>query len=165
MPLRDNLLMNLSIISHQQRIDYLFERADFFQSDLRMLSEWAGYLCVLVSGLIEESVRTILLDYVQVRAEPPIQRYFEIELKYFQNAKYGKIRSLLENFDTRLSQQLDMQITNEQRNAVDSVVDNRNNISHGKMRGPSFHQVKQWYEDVKVFIGIVDTICKNPPNP
>lgn len=131
--------MNRRIVSHRDRLEFLFGRADYFEDDDRLLGEWARYLCVLASGYIEESVRTIILDYVERRADPYVVRYVEIGVGQFQNARFGRVKSLLESFNVDFGKQLESMTTGEIRNAVDSVIDNRNDIAHGGTRGLSFH--------------------------
>lgn len=158
--------MNRAIISHQQRIEWLFDRKDYFQDDPRMLSEWSRYLCILVSGFIEQSVRTILLDYIGQHAGPHIVhlvRFIESELKRFSNPTFNKITDLLERFDPTLANEFRDKIDDIQHNAIDSVVDNRNKIAHGQNTGISFVTISNYFESIKTAIALLDSIC-NPTN-
>lgn len=51
--------MNRKILSHRQRINTLFKKITSI-SNLADRGEWSKYLCILVSGYIEESLRVLL---------------------------------------------------------------------------------------------------------
>ena len=66
--------MNPSILAHRQRIDNLFKKVALFE-ELEIKSEWSKYLCILVSGFIEESLRVLLEKYCENKASVNIQKF------------------------------------------------------------------------------------------
>ena len=50
-------MKNKKVVSHKQRLDALFDKVKALDSEPELISHWSRYLCVLVSGFIEASVR------------------------------------------------------------------------------------------------------------
>ncbi len=74
-------LKTFEVVKHKQRLDSLFGKAASLPKEPELLANWAKYLCVLVSGFIEESVRTLMLKYVQSRATLEIQDFVGKQLR------------------------------------------------------------------------------------
>jgi hypothetical protein len=49
----------------RQHLDATFKRIGSVDSDLELLSDFARYLCVLVSGYIERAVAELLLEHAR----------------------------------------------------------------------------------------------------
>jgi hypothetical protein len=85
----------------RQRLDATFRRADNLppDSDSELLSDFARYLCVLVSGFLEQATIELLLEHVRNQASPSIQQHVERRLRQFTNANAQKLLELLGSFD------------------------------------------------------------------
>ncbi len=137
---------NLEITRYKQRLDSLFSRVSAFSQDLELQAHWARYLCVLSSGFLEESVRILLSEYVQNKANATVSRYVNAQLDGFQNPKAGKILELLRGFDPLWAESVEQFMSDERKDAVDSIVNNRHQIAHGRSVGISYITIKQYYE-------------------
>lgn len=155
--------MNRAILSHQSRIDNLFIRAAAI-SDTTEKSHWAKYLCVLSSGYIEASLREILTEYCSNRSSLQIQRFADKQIKRITNCKNSRIVEILDAFDNNwaITYQDEIKvlgvIEEEIKDSIDSLVSNRHDIAHGKNTGISFVRVKNYYENAKKAIGVIDAI-------
>lgn len=89
--------MNPSILSHRQRLDHLFAKISSI-SDPADQSEWSKYLCVLVSGFIEESLRVLLEEYTKNHSAPNIQNFVEKQIDSITNCKTTRISEVLGKF-------------------------------------------------------------------
>ncbi|MBT5713853.1 hypothetical protein HOI71_22575, partial [Candidatus Poribacteria bacterium] len=73
-----------AIARQRSHIDGLFTRVTE-QPDpadtLEFQSEWAGYLCVRISGAIEISVQSIFLEYATSGADERVQRFMQRRLR------------------------------------------------------------------------------------
>jgi len=49
-----------AVLSDQQRLDAIFARARTLQHDPELLSDFARYLCILVSGYLEKSLAELV---------------------------------------------------------------------------------------------------------
>jgi len=132
--------MNRLILAHRQKLDHLFAQVATLSS-ISDQGEWSKYLCVLVSGFVEESLRVLLEEYCSTKGPTSLQRFISRELSEITNCKTGKIASVLNRFDptweTEFLQQIQAKslLADEIKNALDSVVSNRHLIAHGKSVG------------------------------
>ncbi|RYX86608.1 hypothetical protein EON83_00050 [bacterium] len=154
-----------SIVSHIQRLDNLFQIASRV-SDPREQSEWAKYLCILVSGLIESSLRNLIEDYCQKKSSPNVSRYALRDIDRLTNCKTGKIHSTLESFDAQWALDFNSNMNSQSRmpeelfNSINSVISNRHIFAHGGSAGMSLGNITKFYHDTKKVILILDSIIK-----
>ncbi len=150
---------NVQVVQHKQRLDALFDKAAELTNDAELLSNWAKYLCVLASGFIEASVRTLIREYVGARANREVSHYVSQKLRRFQNAKMSKILDLLGDFSSEMRENLDTATKGELKDAIDSVVSNRHQIAHGGFVGMSYVNIKDYYDrSVQVIEKIEDLL-------
>src|SRR3990172_2859721 len=88
-----------AIYQSRQRLDSLFLKVSSLGADIELQSHWARYLCVLVAGFIETSVRSSLSGYVRKNGSPSVVSYVESQLRYFQNPKMERIVDLARSFN------------------------------------------------------------------
>lgn len=141
-------MKNKKIVSHKQKLDAIFAKIGDLGADAELMSHWSRYLCVLVSGFMEMSIRTLVAEYVSRRAAPEVAYFIGQRLKVFQNAKTNKILDLIGEFGNEYRQNLDQRIDDEMKDAVDSIVTNRHSIAHGRDVGIGFATLKQYYTNV-----------------
>jgi|SRR6185369_1901057 len=157
--------MNPLILSHRQRIDTLFAQVASIP-DPATQAEWSKYLCILVSGFIEESLRVLLEEYTSTRATPVIRAFVSKEVRGITNCKTSKISAILQRFDPRWETDfLDQiearsRITDEIKNSLDSVVNNRHLIAHGKNVGLGYAAVSNYYRNVKRAIETMEAVIR-----
>ncbi len=146
--------MDISVLSAQRRLDTLEAKARAVpvNQDPELQSQLARFLCVLASGLIEQAVISLLSDYARTRCHPRVQRYAEQQLSRLQNAKYEDILNLTGRFDPTWRKHFDENVASEIQSAIDSIVNNRNQIAHGKQVNISLGTFSQYYVLVKRFI-------------
>src|SRR4029450_511534 len=64
-----------------------------------LTSHYARYLCGVIRGYAEQSVKEQVIQYCRVRPETRIQRHVGIQLKRLRNVDQEKLRQLVESFD------------------------------------------------------------------
>jgi len=153
-------LRTLQIVQHKQRLDALFEKGASLTDDYELLANWAKYLCVLVSGFVEESVRLLILKYVESRASPDIQHFVGHKVRMFQNAKMSNILTLLEHFSNEFRLRVETATEGDLKDAIDSVVQNRHQIAHGRFIGITFVTIKDYYRRVLTVIEILEEVLE-----
>jgi hypothetical protein len=122
----------LEVVRHKQRLDKLFDQIRAFSGDLELQSHWARYLCVLVSGFLETSIRAIYGEYATKKAHQYIVNFVESRLKSFQNPNMEQILQIASLFSPEWRARLELDTEGELKDAVDSIVANRNLIAHGQ---------------------------------
>ena len=54
-----------------------FDRASGVQGNSELLSDFARYLCVLVSGFLEQAVIELAMGHVRLQSSQGVQRYVD----------------------------------------------------------------------------------------
>ena len=134
-----------------QELDAVFARARQ-QSDLQVQSDYAKYLVVRVSGLIEDTITTIVLMYVEQTANPHTAQHVQWRMKLFQNPTLERITQLVGSFRPIWRTQFLAELTDPEREALHSVHDRRNEVAHGGQSSISLGQVDRYYTDIKTML-------------
>ncbi|MFB2835791.1 MAE_28990/MAE_18760 family HEPN-like nuclease [Floridanema evergladense] len=157
--------MNRLILSHRQKLDNLFARISSITTPADQ-SEWSKYLCVLVSGFIEESLRVLLEEYTKKRASSNIQNFVEKQISNITNCKTSRIIEILGKFSQDWADEFVDQIQtkssmkDEIKNSIDSVISNRHDIAHGRNVGITYARISAYYSNVKKTIEILEDIIQ-----
>ena len=152
-------MTNTDVVRAKQRVDHLFRQTRLVSDDIEIQSHWARYLCVVVSGFIESSVRNLYSSYGRRRASPQIARFVDSQLKFFQNPKTEKILELAHSFDSTWEAELRAAAEGEPKDAIDSIVANRNNIAHGESVGITFVRIRSYYESSLPILELINQQC------
>ena len=152
-------MKNREIISNKQKLDHLFKKITAFSEDTDLQSHWARYLCILVSGFLETSVRIIYREYAKSKATPQVANFVVGKLEDFQNPKMEKILQLTGLFSTDWANELRLETDGELKDAVDSIANNRNQIAHGGSVGISYSQIQSYYERAIKVIELIENQC------
>lgn len=150
---------NREAVRYRQQLDHLFKRIAAYREDLELQSHWARYLCILTSGFLETSVRSIYGQYARTKSAPFVANYVDGQLKRFQSPKMENILELTRSFSTDWEERLRDAVEGEPKDAVDSIVSNRHNIAHGKSVGITYHTVRRYYGNAIKVIELIDAQC------
>lgn len=141
-------MTNRQVHQRKQRLDAVFSRTSVLPPDDEALAHWARYLCVLVSGFLENSVREVLTEFARTRSDPAVARYVAADLSGLTNARATKIVELVARFGPDHRSAVERAIEGDMRDALDSVVANRNLIAHGGNVGLTLPVVRDYYARV-----------------
>ena len=89
-----------------------------------------------------------------------MERFVERKTRRFANARIERIRGLLGDFDTEWRRELDESLVDEQRDAVDSIVSQRNIIAHGGSVELTYGRIRKYYEQAQGVIERVEEVCR-----
>lgn len=143
------------LTAETQKIQHVFDLADDLPYEEEILSHWARYLCVLTAGLIETTTRLLFGQYARIHSSPEAANFVVHQMKYQTNLNTEKLRQLLGAFSDKWQRDFDQAITDEQKDAIDSVIANKNNIAHGRPVGISLVRVKEYHAKVAEVINWV----------
>ena len=79
----------------KQRLDATFKRAARVGSDLELQSDFARYLCVLVSGYLERAVTALVLEHSRRKSAPSVQRFVESQTRRLNNVNSQRLKNCL----------------------------------------------------------------------
>lgn len=151
--------MNPILLSEKQRLDSLFDRISTLPIDDEIHAHWSRYLCVLISGFIENAMRILLTEYTKNKSHPNVSNYVSKQIKGITNLNNEKILQLLGSFDSEWRNVIEQKITDAQKDAIDSIVANRHNIVHGRSVGITVPRVKNYYHRILAVIDAIESDC------
>jgi hypothetical protein len=147
----------------RKRLDAVFSRASTAganpELDPELMSDLARYLCVLVAGFLEQAVIEIALEHIRARSHPSVLRYAEGRLRRFTSANAQNVIELIGSFDPDWRADLEAYIVDQYKDAVNSVVDLRHTIAHGRFTGATIAGVHSYYERVKNVVDHCVNLC------
>lgn len=143
----------------QQRLDATFVRLGGQALDIEIQSDFARYLCVLVSGYLEQAVSELVVEHARRTGAPSLQRFVDQRTKGFTNAKCQKLCNLLGDFDPEWRGQLEAFVAGELKDAVDGVVSLRNRIAHGQSVGVTYNTISEYYGRVRLVVNFIADLC------
>lgn len=143
----------------KQRLDATFKRVANIGGDLELQSDFARYLCVLVSGYLETAVTELVLEHARRAGGPSLQRFVDLRTRRFANANAQRLQDLLGSFDSDWRVALETLLVDEFKDAVDSIVDLKNTIAHGGSVGVTYQRVSDYYARVQRVVEQIADLC------
>lgn len=145
---------------HRKKLTHLLKNVPQDPSgSFEVQAHWARYICVVMSGYIEDCVKELLRGYTNQRSPTIVFNYVSTQLKYFQNADTDSINRLISSFDKEWSTSFTSFLTEEHKAAVNSVIGNRHRIAHGLDVDVTISQLSQWYPKVNEVIDHLIQLC------
>ena len=143
----------------RQVLDNTFDRAKAIGTDSELQSDFARYLCILVSGFLENAVIELILEHTRRHSQPSIQRFVELRSRKITNVKAQRLQDLLGSFDGSWRTDMEQFLVDERKAAVDSIVDLRNSISHGRPVSVTFVRVREYYLQIQQVVDHIADLC------
>ena len=150
---------NTEVVHYKQRLDYLFSQVEAFGDNPELLSHWARYLCVLVSGFLESSIQAIYAKYAKGKSAPYVANYVDSKLRAFHNPKMEIILQIAGAFNPQWRDELDNHTRGEMKDSVNSIVNNRHQIVHGVNVGITLARIRNYYENAVKVVKLIDEQC------
>ena len=134
------------VVAQRNRLDATFDRVSSLpENQLEIRADFARYLCILVSGFLESVVSDIAMDYCRSRSAPTVMSFVESRLRRPMNLNAEQLLRFVSAFNVDWRNQLEDFITGERKEALDSVVANRNNIAHGESVNLTYARIRDYY--------------------
>ena len=148
----------LAIHQQKQRLDQLFKAANAL-TDPEMQSHWCRYLCVLVSGFLENSVEICLGEYTRRSTTPYVSNFVSAKLRGFQNPRMGAILELVGYFSPEWKAEIETATQGQLSDSVNSIVGNRHKIAHGESVSLSICSLTAYYQDAIKVVELLQKTC------
>lgn len=144
-----------------QRLKWLIDQSSCFDGDkLELQSHWARYLCVLVSGFLENALSEVYSEYAKACANGSVSNFVESNLSKIQNPKSKKFLETAKAFNPDWEEKLSAYIEdNGRKDAIDAIMANRHLIAHGKDSGISLARVKDYLKKAVEVIEFIEAQC------
>ena len=140
------------VARHRRQPDTTFSRAGGLHADGELLSDFARYLCVLVSGYVEQTTVELLIEYARTHSDTRIQRHVERGVRRVTNLNTQRLIDLVGTLDPAWRTELEKFIVDEYKDALDGIVALRNNVAHGRYVGVTMLRANEYYMRVKKII-------------
>lgn len=149
------------IDSKVKKLESVFSLYASLGKDEEIKSHWAKYLCVLTSGFLEDTMKTILYKYIHKHANTNVAHFANMHIVSIRNLKEERLKQLLGKFNPNWYALFETKITEKHKIALDSIVTNKNHIAHGKHVGLTIARVTEYFKSIKCVLTIIcDEIVK-----
>jgi hypothetical protein len=152
-------MKNREVIRYKQQLDDLFAKISSLPEDSEILSHWARYLCIRVSGFLEVSVRSIYSQYAKDKSAPFVANYIEKQLSSFQNPNMEKILNIVRAFSPLWAEELAQTVDDEIKDSIISIVAIRNKVAHGDNVGITYTRMQSYYENAVKLVKLLEKQC------
>ncbi|MDE0024937.1 MAG: HEPN domain-containing protein [Spirochaetaceae bacterium] len=140
------------VARQRRQLDTTFARARDLHADVELLSDFARYLCVLVSGYVEQTTIELLIEYARTHSDPRIQRHVERGVRQVTNLNSQRLIDVVGTMDPAWRSELEDFIVDEYKDALDGIVALRNSVAHGRYVGVTLSRATDYYTRVKKII-------------
>ena len=127
-------MRNRELSRQIESIDSLLRYTSTATGDIEILGHWGRYLCVLTAGFLENSIEEVYGKFVRDASSQPVARFAEYQLGRINNPKSGRFVETAGRFKPEWADDLKAFLDEDgkrRRNAIDSIMSNRNIIAHG----------------------------------
>jgi len=152
-------VINPRLIAKQKQIEDLLVKVRAFSGDAEVKAYLTYYLCIRISGFIEDCVRFIFSEYVDANSQNSVTVFVTEKLKKIPNPTWSAIVSLAKDFNDTWAVQLKANVDKPNSEAVDSIVKNRNTIAHGGTSPITLNELETYYRDAVIVVDELEKIC------
>lgn len=128
--------------------------------DAELLAHWARYLCVLISGFLENAIEEIYSDFARRSAAPQVAAFVEARLGRVLNPNAEAFLQIAGSFSPSWREELDAYLQSEGRKeAIDSIIANRHQVAHGGQSGITSATVTKYLDSCVEVIEFIEAQC------
>ncbi|MEI2815394.1 MAG: HEPN domain-containing protein [Microthrixaceae bacterium] len=136
-----------------EELDRLFDRADELDRGSEIAGDINRYLCVRVSGLLEQSILMLGRSAVEAHSYGIGQQFGLSWLERAPNPSKVEIVKFVGRFSSCWADELTALLKDDERGTrLNSLIGIRNDVAHGKNQGVSLMQARGYYELVREVI-------------
>jgi RiboL-PSP-HEPN len=161
-------MQNPELIKQYTRLNRLIQKTRILPEDeFELRSHWGKYLCVLVSGFLENAISEVYCDFVSKAASPHVIQYTMDSLSKIQNPKAGRFVEIAHKFKKEWGIELEKYFSEDssRKEAIDMIMTNRHLIAHGKDSDITISKVAICLERSLKVIEFIENQCANRLNP
>ena len=156
-------MRNIRLVAQHDRIQSLLERTRLATfEDIELQGHWGRYVCILAAGLLENSIREIYSEYVRAASNPQVSSYATANLQNISNPNSNRFVQVASSFSQEWGHALEDFLeasSGERKNAIDSIINNRHQIAHGRNSSISVVRLSNYLEKAVEVIDFVESQC------
>jgi hypothetical protein len=150
-----------------ERIESLINKAaDSSLVDTELQAHWARYLCVLAAGFLEKAPLETYAEFSRNSASPQVAGFARSILnRLTQNPNAQRFVDIATRFHAPWGSELKELFENGNgKNALDSIMNNRNRIAHGDDSGITLGRLREYLNECIPVIELIEDQCKGKPS-
>ena len=152
-------MRNPKLLDEKKHIDDLFNQVNSYSGDPYIKSLLTYYLCMRISGFLENCVRIIFQDYSIPRTKENVQTFVTNKLKKFPNPTWSAIIDLALEYNKQWVDNLKKAVKFQQISSLESINVNRNAIAHGGSSSITIVDLSKYYADIVLLIEELENSC------
>ena len=154
-------MRNRDLSRELSRLNDLIKRTTFATEDIELQGHWGRYLCVVAAGFVENGLQTIYSDYAVNSASGPVARYVNSRLESVYNPNAQRFIDVAGSFNVawRELEEFLQKDEGSRKEALDSIMNNRNQIAHGKSVGVTVHRVRDYIDRCVEVLEFIEDQC------
>lgn len=137
------------------------------KGNINLQNHWGKYICVLTAGLLENSIKEIYGEFIRnTAANAPnsqaVAKYAAANLERIRNPKSQRFVQTAQAFSDVWSRELQTHLNESnghRKNAIDSIMNHRHRIAHGKNVTISLAQVTEYLKTASEVIDYIESQC------
>lgn len=141
-------MRNRELSAQLDSLTSLLDRTDEATSgNIELIGHWGRYLCVLTAGFLENALTEVYANYARRVGNAAVANFSTRTLENITNPKASKFVETAHSFSKVWGEELNQFLDDEderRRNAIDSIMNNRHQIAHGKKTGISVVRVREY---------------------
>ena len=130
--------------------------------DIELQGHWGRYICILAAGLLENSIREIYSEYVRSASSPQVSSYATASLQNILNPNSNRFVQIAGSFSQEWGRALEDFLNaneGERKDAIDSIINNRHQIAHGRNTSISVVRVGNYLERAVEVLDFIEAQC------
>lgn len=146
---------------YQQIVKLIDRTNESCGSNLELHGHWGKYICILVAGFLENALSEVYQELVNKSSSPFVSNFTLRSLEKIQNPKASRFVETASSFKREWGSELEIFLNQNPsvREAVDSIMNNRHLIAHGKNTSISVVKVKEYLTAAVKLIEFIETQC------
>ncbi|PRY68378.1 hypothetical protein B0I08_10480 [Glaciihabitans tibetensis] len=144
-----------------KRLAAAFRSLDGLDLPSEVLAHYAKYLCVLVAGFAEQSVKELISEYARLQSSERVHRYVSAQLKQIWGLDATKLQRIVEALDAAWWAELSTERP-EELASLASVASVRNLIAHGQDSGITLGTISSYFTDVNALVRHLSRLLGDP---
>ena len=157
-------MRNTDLTLRLLQIRQLIDRTGVATQDVELQGHWGRYLCVVVAGFLETGLQTLYTEFAENSASEHVAHYVRGRLERVTNPNARRFVEVARSFNRRWGEQLEEYLDLEtdrgsRKNALDSIMNNRNQIAHGGAVRISVSLVRDYLDLVVQVLEFIEDQC------
>ena len=155
-------MQNSELTRQLRRLEGLIERTSSATNDIELQGHWGRYLCIVAAGFVENGLQTIYSEFASNAASPQVAHFVTKRLEQVTNPKAYRFTEVAATFSSTWEADLRAFLDRdgeERRNAIDSIMANRNRLAHGGSVGITVASVRTYLARCVEVLSFIEKQC------